>query len=147
MASAGLAGGLSLCHAYIAAPFRDRFFISSGAIYPAALKDAMASFHGRRSHPLMEVGYDRHRDNADRPRCRLFADARSRDIRTAGHRQATRSLASVATCGKDQTARVFLSAIAPLPKEARMLPIHVLAAIVVLLVIYLFYAVINPEQF
>jgi len=28
-----------------------------------------------------------------------------------------------------------------------MLPIHILAAIVVLLVVYLFYAVINPEQF
>jgi len=28
-----------------------------------------------------------------------------------------------------------------------MLPIHVLAAIVVLLIVYLFYAVINPEQF
>jgi len=28
-----------------------------------------------------------------------------------------------------------------------MLPIHVLAAIVVLLVLYLFYAVINPEKF
>jgi K+-transporting ATPase KdpF subunit len=32
-------------------------------------------------------------------------------------------------------------------EEARMLPIHVLAAIVVLLVLYLFYAVINPEKF
>jgi len=28
-----------------------------------------------------------------------------------------------------------------------MLPIHVLAMIVLLLVVYLFYAVINPEQF
>jgi len=28
-----------------------------------------------------------------------------------------------------------------------MLPIHVLAAIVVLMVLYLFYAVINPEKF
>jgi len=32
-------------------------------------------------------------------------------------------------------------------EEARMHPIHVLAAIVVLLVLYLFYAVINPEKF
>jgi K+-transporting ATPase KdpF subunit len=32
-------------------------------------------------------------------------------------------------------------------EEPQMLPIHVLAAIVVLLVFYLFYAVINPEKF
>jgi K+-transporting ATPase KdpF subunit len=37
--------------------------------------------------------------------------------------------------------------LALLHEEVQMLPIHVLAAIVVLLVLYLFYAVINPEKF
>jgi K+-transporting ATPase KdpF subunit len=33
------------------------------------------------------------------------------------------------------------------PKEAAMFAIYVLALIVVFLVVYLFYAVINPERF
>lgn len=100
-----------------------------------------------RSQLFWEIGRDKHRNDADCSCRRLSADARSREIFAADHRQAARSQASVATRRTTPTPRLLLTPSPRHTKEIRMLPIHILAAIVVLLVVYLFYAVINPERF
>ena len=97
-------------------------------------------------HPFKELGRDRDRSDAVRACRQLHGDARPRQIRTADHRQTARGQAPLATGGDSQPARLFLTRHL-VQEEARMHPIHVLAAIVVLLVLYLFYAVINPEKF
>ena len=95
---------------------------------------------------LKELGNDQHRGDAVHAFRELHGDARARQIRTADHRQTARGQAPLATGGDSQSARLFLT-VTSFQEETRMHPIHVLAAIVVLLVLYLFYAVINPEKF
>jgi K+-transporting ATPase KdpF subunit len=93
--------------------------------------------------------------------CRfLFFDARSGEIRRGCHRQiATREIARRRSFRCKRESKIPLSGGAFStavhsgvagghdPKESIMVAVYLLALIVVFLVVYLFYAVINPERF
>src|ERR1700730_3959130 len=87
--------------------------------------------------------------------CRFLSpDARSGEIRRGRHRQgATREIARRRSFRLKREREIplndcaFCGARGHDSKEAIMVAVYLLALVVVFLVVYLFYAVINPERF